>query len=85
MAISTGTVKCIRVTEGVAALQIDKDGGGVETFFLWFVDDTDTAAIRIVRSMWLSLLRDALVSKSRVLIGHSDMGGRVEIVEMARV
>jgi hypothetical protein len=75
----------LRITgEGVAALQIVNSGQGVETFFLWFVDDVDTSVTWIVRSMWLSMLRESMIDKNPVLITHGDTSGRVEIVEMDR-
>lgn len=84
MPFSTGTVECIRINVTFSFLTIKESGTGMlETFTLWANVDEESAFTRILQSMWLSILRDSLVSGTKVRIGR-DSSGLVEVVEMTR-
>jgi len=84
MAFSVGTVECIRINVTFSFLAIKESTTGMrETFTLWVNGDEESAFTRILQSMWLSILRDSLVSGTKVRIGR-DSSGLVDVVEMTK-
>ncbi len=89
MADITGTVRCIRVSEGAGFTTIqDAVSGETETFILWFgtfIPSELTAFTRVVHSQWVSLLREAHTHNQTVTILHPDGSAEVTVVQVGTI
>ncbi|MEV0177072.1 hypothetical protein AB0I00_38965 [Streptomyces sp. NPDC050803] len=82
MAAMTGNVTCLRVFDDAGFVQLSGAGGVKETFILWFAPPEISAFERIMHTMWISLLRDALVSGLPVTVLHPDGNARLTTVQL---
>ena len=85
MATTTGTVKCLRVSEGAGFTTIEQSPGVTETFILWFgtsIPSSLTSFTRIAHSMWVSILRDAHANRLTVSVFHPDGSAIVSDVQL---
>jgi hypothetical protein len=75
MATMTGTVSCLQVFDDGSFVQVvDAATGAKEAFTLWFAPPEVSAFERIMQSMWVSLLRQSLVSGIPVTINAASSG-----------
>ena len=73
MALTTGRVECLNVGDDFGFVGIREDGtGDFEAFIVWFSPSLPTAFIRLLHSMWLGMLREALTTGDQVQISHED-------------
>lgn len=88
MAQITGTVQCIRVSEGAGFTSIqDAATGETEAFILWFapgsgIPDEVTAFTRILHSQWISLLREAHTHGQSVTVFHPEGSAEVTAIQL---
>ena len=85
MALTTGTVKCISVSELAGFTRIEDSNGVNEDFILWFAGGIPASLnsfTRILHSMWLSMLREAQGSQEPVTISHPDNSAEVTNVRL---
>jgi hypothetical protein len=82
MAQMTGTVTCVRVFDDAGFTQLIDTAGEKETFILWFAPPEISAFERVMHSMWVSLLREALVNGLPVTVVHPDGNARVTTVQL---
>ncbi|GGK76409.1 hypothetical protein [Mangrovihabitans endophyticus] len=73
MAVITGTVECVQIADDSGFTRIrDTTTGTAETLILWFAPVTVTEFTRVMQSMWVSLLREAMGNGLRVTAFHPD-------------
>ena len=73
MAITLGRVECLQVGDDFGFVGIREDEtNDFEAFIIWFNPSLPTASTRLLHSMWLGMLRQALASENRVRISHDD-------------
>jgi hypothetical protein len=82
MAQMTGTVSCIRVFDDAGFIQLVDSSGEAEVFILWFAPPEISAFERIMHSIWVSLLREALAGGQPVTVIHPDGNARVTTVQL---
>jgi hypothetical protein len=83
MATMTGTVSCVQLFDDGGFTQIvDPTTQEKEVFILWFAPPEVSAFERILHSMWVSLLREALVNGLTVTITHADAQAQIENVQL---
>jgi hypothetical protein len=85
MAIMTGNVTCVRVFDDAGFTQLVDAAGERETFILWLAPPEVSAFERIMHSMWVSLLREALVNGLPVMVVHPDGNARVNTVQLGEM
>jgi hypothetical protein len=75
MALTTGKVDCLNIGDDFGFVGIIEDGtGDSEAFIIWFAPSEPSAFTRVLHSMWLSMLREALTTGDQVQISHADDG-----------
>jgi hypothetical protein len=75
-------VNCLQVGDDFAFVGII-DGGGVnEALILWYSPSEPSAFTRIMHSMWLSLLREAMTTGEVVNLTHESSGAIVTAVQV---
>ncbi len=73
MALTSGKVDCLNVGDDFGFVGIIEDGtGDFEAFIIWFAPSNPSAFTRVLDSMWLSMLREALTTGDQVQISHDD-------------
>jgi len=82
MAQMTGTVTCLQILDDAGFTQIIDAAGEKEAFILWFGPPEISAFERIMHSMWISLLREALVNSLPVTVIHPDGNARITAVQL---
>lgn len=89
MAVASGSVVCVYVSEPAAFVSIEPERGARETFVLWYESGVGdgvpadlTAFTRIVQSMWLSILREVQSNGTRVTITHRPQSAHVLALEL---
>jgi hypothetical protein len=85
MAMMTGSVTCVRVFDDAGFTQLVDAAGEKEVFILWFAPPEISAFERIMHSIWVSLLREALVSGLPVTVIHPDGNARVSTVQLGEL
>ena len=78
----TGTVRCVRISDSIAVTRIeDTATGETELLYLWYFPGESwgtprnlTAFTRILHSMWISQLREALSNNLSVTIVYRGGG-----------
>ena len=85
MALMTGNVTCVSVVDDAGFTQLVDTAGETETFILWFAPPEVSAFERIMHSMWVSLLREALVNGLRVTVAHPDGNARITNVQLGDI
>jgi len=85
----TGTVRCFQISDDAAFTTLEDSGGSTETFILWFAPGTSggiprtlTAYTRIMHSMWVSQLREALSNNLSVTLIHPSGSAEVTAVRL---
>ncbi len=85
----TGTVNCLRISETDAFTQIRDAAGNTETFVLWWypgtvggIPRTLNSFTRVLHSMWVSLLREALAGPLTIRITHPTNSSEVLNVQL---
>jgi len=88
----TGTVRCLQISDDAGFTTIEDGGGTKETFILWFVPGTGagipsslTAYTRIMHSMWVSQLREALANNLSVTLTHPNGSAAVSAVQLGAI
>jgi hypothetical protein len=62
-----------KIGDDFGFMRIIEDGtGDFEAFIIWFAPSEPSAFTRVLRSMWLSMLREALTTSEQVQISHAD-------------
>jgi hypothetical protein len=73
MALTTGRVDCLNVGDDFGFVGIREDGtSDFEAFILWFAPSEPSAFTRVLNSIWLSMLQEALTTGAQVQISHND-------------
>lgn len=92
MAQITGTVRCFQVSDDSAFTTIEDNSGAKETFILWFapgtgggIPQTLTAYTRIMHSMWVSQLREALANNLSVTLTHPSGSAAITAVRLGTI
>ena len=66
MCTITGAVECIRIADDIGFVRIREGNGETETLLIWFSPSDPSAFTRVLHSMWVSMLRDAITSNKSV-------------------
>lgn len=90
MAAIIGTVRCISVSDIAAFTTINQSGSSAtETLILWFAPGSGggtppdlTSFTRILHSMWLAMLRDAITNNVEVTVIHPDNSGAISSIRL---
>jgi hypothetical protein len=87
MPTKTGTVSCLQVAEFAAFTTVVDLAGVQETFILWFNPGAQIPPVlnsftRVLHSMWVSLLREAISNGTVVSVSHPTGSAAVEIVRL---
>lgn len=80
-----GNVTCVNVADGSAFTTIQDSTGTRETFILYFgttIPPNVTSFTRILHSMWLSMLRDAMTNGLTVKVGHPTGSAAISSVQL---
>jgi len=75
MATITGAVECIRLGDDIGFVRIREGSGDTETLLIWFSPSDPSAFTRVLHSMWVSILRDAITSNKTVTAITSSSSG----------
>ncbi|WP_067537664.1 hypothetical protein [Nocardia crassostreae] len=81
MAEMVGTVICVHTTTASGFTQIMNAAGEREVFTLWSTS-LPTASERVTHSMWVTLLREALINGRQVTVFHPDDSSNVTAVQL---
>ena len=79
--VSSGTVNCLQVGDDFGFIRITKAGGVTETLILWYSPSEVSAFTRVMHSMWLSMLREAMAAGKVVNLTHESTSAFVTIVQ----
>ena len=82
MAVMVGTVECVHIGDDSAFCRLRDSGGSDETFILWFNVSNPSAFTRVMHSMWVSLLRDAMTQGFSVRVSHATNDARVQTLQV---
>jgi len=89
MAQTTGTVGCMRLSDTAGFMNIVNPATGRrETFILWFlpgpggIPDELNSFTRILHSMWVSLVREAISNNLSVTVHHDDNSSVVRELQL---
>lgn len=83
MASTTGSVVCLQLADDWGFTTIKDATTAVnETFVLWFAPKQITEFTRVLQSMWVSLLRQAMANSLQVTIGTPDGSAQVSTLEL---
>jgi len=83
MASITGSVVCLQLGDDWGFTTVkDVTTGTNETFVLWFGPKQITEFTRVLQSMWVSLLRQAMADSLQVTIGAVDGSAQVASVQL---
>jgi hypothetical protein len=84
-----GTVNCLQVSDTAGFTQIRDAAGNTETFILWFLPGTSggiprtlNSFTRVLHSMWVSLLREAVAGRLTVRVSHPTNSSEVLNVQL---
>jgi len=80
--VSTGTVNCLQVGDDFGFISILKAGGVTEILILWYGPSEPSAFTRVMHSMWLSMLREAMAAGKVVNLTHESTSAFVTIVQV---
>jgi len=80
--VSTGTVNCLQVGDDFGFISINKAGGVTEILILWYGPSEPSAFTRVMHSMWLSMLREAMAAGKVVNLTHESTSAFVTIVQV---
>jgi hypothetical protein len=85
--MASGTVEDLLVAEDIGIVKIrETESGEVVSLLIWsYLVQEDTPENRMLHTMFLSLLRDALVHRLPVLVNENDDGTMVLNVSVSRV
>ncbi|OUS97406.1 hypothetical protein CA951_03430 [Rhodococcus sp. NCIMB 12038] len=81
MAQRTGTVICVLVTEDAGFTSVRDVNGVSEGYALW-MGQPPTAAERVTHSMWITLLRESIITGHKVTVTHGDYDARISSVQL---
>ena len=81
---SIGTVDCLQVGDDYGFVAITEAGGVKEAFILWYSPSEPSAFTRVMHSMWLSMLREAMAARTPVSLTHDSGSAFVTIVRVNR-
>jgi hypothetical protein len=85
MAQTIGRVECIQVADDFSFVGIREDGtNDFEAFIVWFAPELPTAFMRLLHSMWLSMLREAFTTGARVRIVHDADSAFIRNLELRK-
>ena len=73
----TGVVECVRIADDNAFVRIRESGGDLETLIVWFSPSDPSAFTRVMHSMWVSILRDAITSNKTVTAITASGGAQI--------
>jgi hypothetical protein len=83
MPITSGLVDYLKVGGDYGFVGLREEGTNeLELFIIWFFPEEPSAFDRILHSMQLSLLQDALVSRLRVRISHEEESALITQVQV---
>jgi len=68
---SIGTVECLQVGDDYGFVAITEAGGVKEALILWYGPSEPSAFTRVMHSMWLSMLREAMAAGTSVTLTHN--------------
>ena len=77
--ITSGKVNCLQVGDDFCFVGIVDANGVNEAFILWYSPSEPSAFTRVMHSMWLAMLREAMAAGTVVNLTH-DTGGAIVIV-----
>ncbi|HEX2294101.1 MAG TPA: hypothetical protein VHN37_02205 [Actinomycetota bacterium] len=82
-----GTVQCVRVGPDSGFTTIQEQGTGeTETFIVWWPGVTTSAepsvSERVIHTMWISFLRQAMADNLLVRVGHPTNSGKVNYLQL---
>jgi hypothetical protein len=83
-----GRVNCLRISDTAGFTEIRDAAGNTETFTLWFLPGTGgipgtlNSFTRVLHSMWVSLLREALAGRLTVRVTHPTNSSEVLNVQL---
>jgi hypothetical protein len=89
VAETTGTVECVRVAEDSAFLSL-RVGAQSVPFVLWFLPGSVfppdlTSFTRVLHSMWLSLIREAVTTGAPITVVHPNNGANVTALGIGEI
>ena len=85
MATTTGTVTCIQIGDDFGFFTVkNSTTAATETLIIWFGSSDPSAFTRILQSMWVSLLRDAINTGSQVIAVHPNGGAIITSLELSK-
>lgn len=85
MATFIGNVTCVNIADGSGFTTIEDSSGTKETFILFFgtsIPPNVTSFTRILHSMWLSMLRDAMSHGLTVRVVHPTGSAAISSVQL---
>lgn len=83
MASTTGSVVCLQLGDDFGFTTIKNATTATnETFVLWFAPRQITEFTRVLQSMWVSLLRQAMANSLKVTIVTPTSSAQVSSVEL---
>jgi hypothetical protein len=77
-----GTVDCLQVGDDYGFVAITEAGGVKETLILWYGPSEPSAFTRVMHSMWLSMLREAMAAGTLVNLRHESGSAFVTFVQV---
>jgi|1186.fasta_scaffold517643_2 hypothetical protein len=86
MAFTTGVVRCVFTADDSGFTTItDNQTATNETLVLWFAPREITEFTRVLHSMWISQLREAMAGGIQVTLAHGDNDATVTSVQLGVV
>ena len=86
MAFTTGPVLCVFTTDDSGFTTVtDTATATNETFVLWFGPRDITEFTRVLQSMWVSQLREAMAAGIQVVVAHGDNDATVSSIQLGVV
>jgi len=79
---SIGTVDCLQVGDDYGFVRITEAGGVKEILILWYSPSEVSAFTRVMHSMWLSMLREAMAAGTLVNLTHESGSAFVTFVQV---
>jgi len=80
-----GKVECIQVGDDFGFVGLREEGtDDFEAFIIWFAPALPTAFLRLLHSMWLSMLREAFTTGDLVRIVHDTNSAFIRNVELRK-
>lgn len=88
----SGSVRCLQVSEAAAFTTIEDSTGSKETLILYFAPGTGSGIpttvnsfTRILHSMWISQLREAMASNLQVTVAFPTGSAEVTSVQLGQI